>query len=252
MSGERIQVIERAVDVIDSLSYGPLSLTEVSQQTGFAKGTVFRILHSLGYGGLVVKDPIDNRYLLGPGLWRYGQNSIDEVGMMAALAGPIVAGLREFTAETITLNTRIGLDRVCIVEHQSSLPLLYRTPVGSRIPLHIGASGKTLLAYTPEPQQKKLLGALASASFENGDPPDPDELKASLDQIVEQGWAESTGERLDGAAGVAVAILPERHQPMTVSVLGPESRLTAEERRALAPALQKIASQVDRRISTAD
>lgn len=249
MSGERIQVIERAVDVIDSLSYGPLSLTEVSQRTELAKGTVFRILHSLNYGGLVVKDPLDNRYLLGPGLWRFGQNSIDEVGMMAALAGPILLGLREVTAETVTLNTRIGLDRVCIVEHQSSLPLLYRTPVGSRIPLHIGASGKTLLAFTPEPQRQKLVAALASGSFDGVGPPDPEELAKSLALVAEQGWAESTGERLDGAAGVAVAILPRGHQPMTVSVLGPESRLTAAARRELVPALRKVASQVDRRIS---
>ncbi len=249
MKNERIQVIERAVDIIDALSLGPSTLTEVVQKTELAKGTVFRILQSLSYGGLVVKDPIDNRYMLGPGLWRFGQNSMDKVGMMSALAGPILLELREATEETITLNTRIGLNRVCIVEHQSRLPLLYKTGVGSGIPLHVGASGKTLLAQTPEPQRKKLLNALESSTKGQGEAFDRDDIERQIVEIQERGWAVSVGERLPGAAGIAVPVISADHQALTVSVLGPESRLPWGLQQDLIPALQRVAKQIERRIT---
>ncbi len=247
MNNDRIQVIERAIDIIDFLASGPRTLTEVVQRTALPKGTVFRILQNLSYRGLVIKDPVDNRYLLGPGLWRFGQNAVDEVGMMSALAGPILGQLREFTEETITLNIRMGLDRVCIVEHQSPLPLLYKTGIGSRIRLQVGASGKTLLAFTPEPQREKLVRALCT-----GETPAADgtALRRALDEIHKCGWAVSAGERLAGAAGIAVPVQVPEHQVMALSVLGPESRMTESVRLGLVAPMQDVAGLVAQRLSS--
>ncbi len=64
----------------------------------------------------MLKDPLTNRYGPGPdpGPWRLAQAASYSLEPLALVARPELTALWQATAETVTLNVRMGLERVCI------------------------------------------------------------------------------------------------------------------------------------------
>jgi len=247
MNRERVQVIERATDILEILAEGAATLTEISSRTGLPKGTAFRILSSLGYGDRVLKDPLTNKYVLGPGTWRLAQTASDALGSLALIARPELTSLWQATAETITLNIRMGLERVCIAELRSPHPLLHTAGVGTRIPLHVGASGKVILAFTEEQQRERILDCLTYEPITPATIGHREQLVEELALVRQRGWAESIGERIPGAAGVAVPVCGASGLVLSLSLLGPAERLTPERRSELTPLLLETAQAIEAR-----
>ena len=251
MSRERVQVIERATDILEILAEGAATLTEISSRTGLPKGTAFRILSSLGYGDRVLKDPLTNRYVLGPGTWRLAQAGSDALGSLALIARPELTALWQATAETVTLNMRMGLERVCIAELRSPHPLLHTAGVGSRIPLHVGASGKVILAFTDDEQRERILDSLTYETITSATITGRQQLVEELALVRERGWAMSIGERIPGAAGVSVPVRGASGLVLSLSLLGPAERLTADRRPEIANLLQETAQSIEAREKSA-
>lgn len=251
MSRERIQVIERATDIVDILAEGSATLTEVAARTGLAKGTAFRILSSLSYGDRVVKDPMTTRYMLGPGTWRLAQAAMDGLGSLALIARPVLSDLWKATSETITLSMRMGLERVCIEELRSPFPFLHTMGVGSRIPLHFGASGRVILAFTEPRQRERILDTLSYERLTPATITDRQRLFEELALVRERGWAVSTGERIPGAVGISVPVQGPSDLVMSLSLLGPAERLTADVRDGFILKMQAAAQAIESRVEAA-
>ncbi len=247
MNRARVQVIERATDILEILAEGAATLTEICFRTGLPKGTAFRILSSLAYGDRVLKDPLTNRYVLGPGTWRLAQAASDSLGPLALVARPELTALWQATTETVTLNMRMGLERVCIAELRSPHPLLHTAGIGSRIPLHVGASGKVILAYTEAEQRERILDLLTYEPITSSTISHRQALVDELALVRARGWAVSMGERIPGAAGVSVPVCGASGLVMSLSLLGPAERLTDDRRTELAAVLQETARSIQAR-----
>ncbi len=247
MTRERVQVIERATDILELLAQGAATLTEISSRTGLAKGTAFRILSGLGYGDRVLKDPLTNRYALGPGTWRLAQVASDALGSVALIAGPSLTALRQATEETVTLNIRMGLERVCVAELRSPHPLLHTAGVGSRIPLHVGASGKAILAFTEGDERERILDRLTYEPITSATVGGREQLVEELSLVRERGWAMSVGERIPGAAGVSVPVRGASGLVLSLSLLGPAERMTSDRRSDLTRLLMESARSIEAR-----
>lgn len=247
MSRERVQVIERATDILGILAEGAATLTEISARTGLPKGTAYRILCSLGYGDRVLKDPLTNRYVLGPGTWRLAQIASDALGSAALIAGPELRALWQATAETVTLNMRMGLERVCVAELRSPHPLLHTAGVGSRIPLHVGASGKVILAFTEAAERERILDCLSYEPITSATISRREQLVEELALVRQRGWAMSMGERIPGAAGVSVPVRGGSGLVLSLSLLGPAERLSADRRSDITKLLLETARSIEAR-----
>jgi IclR family KDG regulon transcriptional repressor len=247
MSRERVQVIERATDILEILTEGAATLTEIASRTGLPKGTAFRILSSLGYGDRVLKDPLTNRYVLGPGTWRLAQVASDALPSVALIAGPELTALWQATGETVTLNMRIGLERVCIAELRSPHPLLHTAGVGSRIPLHIGASGRVILAFAEADERERILDRLTYEALTAATVSGREQLVEELDLVRQRGWAMSMGERIPGAAGVSVPVRDASGLVLSLSLLGPAERLGADRRCEITNLLLESAQSIEAR-----
>ncbi|HEY1688271.1 MAG TPA: IclR family transcriptional regulator [Solirubrobacteraceae bacterium] len=245
MSDGRIQVIERAIDILTALTGGASSLAEVTQATGLPKGTAFRILQSLSYENLVAKDPVNNTYMPGHGFLRLLQGSLEGSGAIAAITKPALVSLREMTEETVTLHVRMGIERVCIEEMQSLLPIRYTASVGASDPLHVGSAGKVLLAFLEDEQLERIVPLLPLQVLTSETIGDVDELRTVLAEVRAQGWALSTGERLALAAAISVPVRLGNGLIVALSILGPSDRLTLERRIQLLPALREAASGIE-------
>jgi DNA-binding IclR family transcriptional regulator len=150
------------------------------------------------------------------------------------------------TEETVTLNIRMGLHRVCIEELRSPQRLLYTAGVGSKLPLHVGASGKVILAFAVPKERAKLLDALTFAQLTSETITDRERLEEELDRVRERGWAVSLGERLPGATGISVPVRDPSGLVMSLSLLGPRERLGEERLEAVRPEMEAAAAEIQR------
>ncbi|MGH2948065.1 MAG: IclR family transcriptional regulator [Solirubrobacteraceae bacterium] len=238
----RIQSVERSIDILMALADGPRTLTEITRATSLSKGTVFRMLTSLNHERLVIKDPVQNRYMLGPGFLRLVQGMVTGLGSISAGARPVLETLRDKANETVTLHVGIGTERVCIEEFQSRASIRYTSYPGATAALHLGSAGKVLIGFLDDAKQEAALRAVESYPAE--DRPDVDALRKELEKVRRQGWAMSSGERIAGAAAISVPVWGH-HFLAALSILGPESRLSRKRRLELLPDLKHAAAAVE-------
>jgi IclR family transcriptional regulator, KDG regulon repressor len=242
--GARVQVVERAIDILGVLAAGRANLSAIMRGVELPKGTTFRILSSLQYQGLVVKDPVDNTYHLGPGFLRLSQSRTPWFGALAVLSERPMEKLREESRETVAVHVRIGTERVCVAELQSPEPLRYSAEVGRPQPLHVGAAGKILLAELGAEDLEKMVFGLSLTPITKGTIKDRRELVAAVTRARADGYARSLGERVAEAAAISVPIRPQGQFDASLSLLGPAARFSRERQLEALPELLEAAAEI--------
>lgn len=234
----------RAIDVLMALTSGPTSLATIASTSNLSKATAHRILAALNHRYLVIQDA-DGRYMLGPGCYELVQAVSRGAGGLGVVARTVLEELARETAETVTLHTQIGLQRVCIDEVPSSQPLRYTAGVGAVAPLHVGSAGKVLLAFSEPGVRDALLSAIQLDPITENTITDESALRRELTEVLDRGWAESHGERVAAAAAISVPVMgPTGYAIAALSILGPSQRLTEAFMKAKRPLLQATAEHL--------
>lgn len=220
-----VRAVERALDILLCFTEETdLGLTEIASRVGLHKSTVHRLLASLESKGFVIRNAATDKYRLGFRVWELSAN-LSRADDPAIVLLPEMERLRDALDETVSLYVRDGTERIRIQAVQSRQPVRSVAPVGVRLPLHVGASSKVLLAFA-DPQELEAL--LADKQWSAG--LDLDAFRAQLDQIRRQGYAISIEEREPGAASVAAPIMGRSNRLFAaLAVSGPAGRLTMEK-----------------------
>jgi DNA-binding IclR family transcriptional regulator len=227
------QTLLRALDVLECLAKEPswLTVAEVSELIGLKRATTYRLIKALESRGYVVVDS-QRRFGLGGAILHLAAVILKRNQNLVELASPTLEKLRDLTKETVSLQTVVGDERICLVEFVSKQPMRMESGVGQVYPLYAGAAGKALLAWLPDRIQvirehardKSFLAPMASATIR-----DVEVLTAELDQIRGQGFATSNSEVVEGATSVAVPVFDENGAIRAViNVTGPASRWSPE------------------------
>lgn len=243
---DRVQSVDRAIDILMTLVVGPKTLTEVCRATDLTKGTAFRLLRSLADRGIVVKDPgRDNLYMLGPNMLRIAQGVTLGLGALGTLASPVLKRVSEVTEETVTVHIRMGVERICIHVIPSASALRYTVSPGSKAPLHVGAAGRSLIAFLEEAERERVLASLPRPlqAITDDTVTDVETLREQLAEVRERGYAISSGERVSGAAAVSVPIRAHGEFVAALSILGPLTRLPLQRLEEFAVVLQDAAAE---------
>src|SRR5438132_8947214 len=79
----RIQVIDRAVEILDCFSFDhpAFSVSEIAAKTGLHKSTTHRILMALEHHGLIQQTPETGHYHLGVKLFRLGSQAVARLNL---------------------------------------------------------------------------------------------------------------------------------------------------------------------------
>lgn len=161
----------------------------VAAATGTSVPTAYRLMKAMTAHGLLVRD--GEGYRLGLTLLHLGalvQRRLD----LVALARPRMRGLRDLTHETVELQVRVGATRVPIHLEIAQRTVRTAAEVGVPLPIHVGASGRVLLAWLPHEDARSLAVQSAAAS---GEDLDENQLVQRLDEVRRLGYAVSFGER---------------------------------------------------------
>ena len=125
-----VQTIERASLILDILGTSPqgLSIGELSEKTGFPKGTTHRLLTSLAYFDYVRQDSMTKNYHLGFKLVELGNRLLSQRDIRTE-AHPYLIELAERTKETVHMvildrNEALYVDKVDASEHAGGLRMV--------------------------------------------------------------------------------------------------------------------------------
>jgi DNA-binding IclR family transcriptional regulator len=144
-----VAAVDRALTVLAAFGEGEvsLSLAELSRRTGLYKSTILRLAISLERGGYLRRLE-DGNYRLGPALLKLGQ-LYQRSFYLEDYAMPALRRLSQATGESASLYVREGDKRVCLFRVNSTFHrVLHYVTAGTALPLHTGASGRVLLAFT--------------------------------------------------------------------------------------------------------
>jgi DNA-binding IclR family transcriptional regulator len=199
--------------------------------------------------GWLDRDRATRRYRLGPRVVALGGLALSQ-NELIGVAAPHMIALRDSSEETIQLSLRAD-DRhhFTIYKIESPHPIRMTAMLGQRRPLHLGCSGKSILAFRPVAEQSRLLPSGRTFTLASGATRHSADIKDDLSRIRTRGYAESVEEVTPGAAGIGVPILgAEGFAVASLYLSGPTARFTADRRarcaRALLDAGRAISAQL--------
>lgn len=243
-----IQAVDRALSVLEAVAEQPgITLGALARRVGVTKTLAFRMAATLEARGYVIKDADTKTYSLGHRPLWLGEQVAAHSPLLRA-AGPVLDALAAQTRENANLQVREGTDCVVVAVRQSPQPIrLYAEP-GRRGPLHVGGGPKLLLAYAPaEVQQAVLAGHLAAFTPETVT--DPARLRTVLAGIRRRGYNISHGDLDPGAFSVAAPVRDHAGRvTASISVAGPQSRLTPDLERQYVRLCRTAAEELSHRL----
>ncbi len=180
-------------------------VTELSNELGWPKAVVHKILVTLDQGRLVQRDSQSRHYRLGPGIMELAGVFLSEEPLTRE-GTPLLKNLARRTGYTSALAVLDRMEVLYINVVEGSAGVKTSAHVGDRRPAHATASGKVLLADLPSDILDQLLGRHVLPALTSKTIVDPDRLREELVQVVSAGYALNVEERITGMVGVAAPV----------------------------------------------
>lgn len=199
-----MQSIARAMNIIHILSeqsteHG-MSISALAKASDLPLSTLHRILKAMIKQRMVEQDEQTKLYRLGSIWLEYGLKSYDSMDYITTIR-PELDRLSKEVNESVYLSKPLHVESIVIERIDSEAnPIRMYDQLGIRIPLHIGAANKAMLAAMSPEKSLPLIEQLVAPSEQQA-------FKEELLKIEQQHYAESHGERTDGTSSVAAPIL---------------------------------------------
>jgi DNA-binding IclR family transcriptional regulator len=171
---------------------------------------------------------------------------------LARAARPVLARLVDRVGESAHLAVLHGRDVLYVVEERAAGRPVLVTDVGVRLPAHLTAVGRSMLAALPRAQVRALYPSAAAFVDRTGrGPSTPTDLRRLLADEAARGWSEEDGHVTTAIASVAAAVRDGTGRP--VAAVGVTFRTEAvprgTRRDVLAREVVNTAAALTRRLS---
>jgi DNA-binding IclR family transcriptional regulator len=242
-------VLDRIVALLGALSEaGELPPGELAERCELPPSTTYRLLADLEQHGFVTRAGGRGTTL---GLWILELARSVEDRLESELvepARPVMEALAERSGETAILTAPGGTHAMCLASYESDRHAMRLSHDRWRTaPMHLGASGKVLLAHLDDAHAERIL-ATPPPHPSGGAEIDDATLRAQIEATRRDGYLVTDGELDAGATAVAAPVLDPRGRPVAgLSLAGPTARVRAmlDE---IVPAVVGGAAAIGRRI----
>ena len=229
---------------------GPVPARTIATALELPRSTVYHLLAALQEHQFVVHLPEERRWGLGIAAFELaGGYSRQEP--LARLGRPVLADLVDRAGESAHLAIMHGRDVLYIVEERAPRRPALVTDVGVRLPSHLTATGRAMLAALPREQVRALFPDAAAFADRTGRGPQrPGELRELLRGVRERGYATEDGEVTLGLRSIGVVVRDHAGWPAAaIAVTWSEESDRAPD--DLAAAATTAAAELERRIGRA-
>ncbi|MBI1375684.1 MAG: helix-turn-helix domain-containing protein [Phycisphaera sp.] len=241
--------LERALQIIEHLAEHatPMGVTELSEQLGFPKNSVFRIVSTLHAHGYLNRDDASKQYTLGSKLLSIGYAAVQE-GHLIEKSLDVMRAVRDETDETVLIGILDGTEGVVLEQVLPMQQLKVTVGIGARFPLHTAAPGKAMIAHLPESELNHLLDRIEYPRFTDTTITSKRQMLEELGRVRDMGFALDNGEHNPTIRCVSAAVLDQRGHPAgAIWVTGPEFRITDDRFEPVGHILRDAAARISRR-----
>jgi DNA-binding IclR family transcriptional regulator len=199
-----LQGVARAMEILEAVAERPMRASEIADRLGLKWTTAHRSLTHLHEHRYLGRDDESGIYRTGPRLYYLAQSYLHNHPLLDA-GSTALRALAHGTGATAQLNEREGLDARVLLSVDPTLEMIPRTTAEYRFPLHCGAKGQVLLAFS----SPAVFDALVEQPLEQLTPntvTGRDELLRLLEEIRAKGHRVTREDVQIGTAGVAAPI----------------------------------------------
>ncbi len=193
---------------------GPVSAATVARVLALPRSTTYHLLAELASAGFVTHLPEERRFGLGIGAFELGSAYLRH-DPLERLAGPILRGLVDRMQHTAHLGVLHGNESLYLIKERPTRPETVVTDVGVRLPAHLTASGRAILAHLPAAQVRALFPRTGEfVRRTDRGPRHLAELRRILAAEHRTGWAVEDGFVTAGFASVAYPVFDHSGHPI--------------------------------------
>jgi DNA-binding IclR family transcriptional regulator len=201
----------------------PATLADVVRHFGWPRSSAHNILTTLVETGYLY-EPRARGGFYPSSRWQRLSQAFTEAEPVPEALHNIITDLGEKTGETIWVSAPSGLYAVFLEVVESSAAVRYAAQLGNRVPIHITASGQTLLSQMPDKDREVLLRKTVYGCWGPNAATSVDGVRQQMAEAAERGWFISASNYSPDLGGVAVPIvLGDRI--FSVTVAGPLYRV---------------------------
>lgn len=243
--------LDKGLDILEYLSAQSIPLSQTEIATGIEKtpNEIYRMLMSLESRGYILRDEVSGKYRLSLKLFylSHRHSPMDELRKAA-----------QFPLEELANSVRqschlsiLYMNQVMVIIHAKSPgPIALSIEEGNLFPLPLTASGKVLLAYTPDSERNTLLRG--NAIFKKFPKPQQDEFISSLAEIKSKGAYIVTSDLAAGVNDISVPIGIESNNGiiacLTISMLNALNINKKIDNEAILAEAYKCVKKIEQRI----
>jgi DNA-binding IclR family transcriptional regulator len=226
----------------------PVPLDRIMRACGLPRSTTYHLLNAMIDEGFVVHLADEHRYGLGPAAFEIGSGYARQEPLQRIARRPL-AELVDRIGQSAHLAILHGREVLYVIEERAPGRPPLVTDVGVRLPAHLTASGRAILAGLPASQVRALYSTPAAFVDRHGHGPRTlSTLRHVLTDTRRRGYAVEQGEVTPGLASVAVAVLDHNQHPVaSVAVTYPDDAADTDAP-ALPEAVTTTAHALTRRI----
>ncbi len=235
-------MIEKTFRILKSIAANNgKTIDTISADTGIPRSSVQRILQSLIKEGIIASKP-KYGYILTPLLLTIAISDKNKFSLLD-LAIPVMREISEKTRETVSLNIISGYERICIFRIEGDLEITRNIKIGEKAPLFIGSAGKIIASGLSVKETEKILEKYLETNVIQAE--EIEKIKKNINQVKLDGFAVSSGERLQGSASMAVPIKDALGNIVaSLSIASIKARFTEENKEKFLKLLLKGSQEI--------
>lgn len=235
---------DKALRVLGALGdAGPagLALSQLTQQTGLNKTSVYRAAQTLIHRGFAAQEPESSRYVLGPAAIALTGKFLGQEHLVTHIR-PALLAISERTRELVHFGILQGTSVLYLDKIEPDRTLRVWSRVGNLAPAARTALGRAILAA--ENLDESVLDVYAEAAKPvtappNENPLDKEKFYAAVRNAPGLGFATEVEENERGICCVGVGLIRQQGSPVAVSVSGPAERMDPDRRAELAEIIRE-------------
>jgi DNA-binding IclR family transcriptional regulator len=232
----------RILEVIAGFPEG-CGMVDVARALDLPKQTTHRLIRQLEVAGLVTRLPGSKKIFLG--------QVVRHLSIRALTHGPayqvrhgILKALVEQIGETCNLAAMVDSEVLYLDRVETSWLLRANLGPGSRVPIHVSASGKLLLGYLPKRRREQMIASLNLRPLTPHTITDAKVLRDEVEEVRRKGFAINAQEHLMGVIALAVPVYYGDQVCAAIATQAPIGRITIDDLIGLLPAMRQAANSI--------
>lgn len=260
MTQPKVPAADQTLRILSLLATarGPLPASMIATQLELPRSTVYHLLTTMQEHGFVMHLPEARRYGLGIAAFELS-SAYTRQEPLARIGRPLIVSLVDRLGFSGHLAVQHGRDVLYIIEERAKGAPALITDVNVRLPAHLTASGRAVLASLPRAQLRALYpnkdafvqrGEPAASELPEGNAIDRySRLRTVLDATTTRGYAVEHGSVTVGFSSVAVPVLDHREWPVAaIAVTFRDEEVSEHQLAALAADVSEAAAALSARI----